>query len=504
MITPIPSSRRDFIRHSALLAGASFFPANLRAETSAKGLANHFPASIVSAPEVPLPQGKREPFGWKTAAVGQSPLVLEWRNLPAAAIPTALRLSVGLDIRDEKLIEARLTKSGRILGTFDIRFGCIFQVFSIPLAPGDAVDIRNEGISLYLTKGSELRVFTHGDSIPAPLQPHLLVPGSANPLTEYFARMDSLACIQAFSWQEGCVLDGLLDLAELPAHANLKETAKLHLSRFVIDGRLIYENHVSVISDGKINGIEGYLPFAALAKLDPEHALLASPLANLFSKKDPEGAIIDGHHTSSEGSYTVGYPLAILGKIRDDEPLQKLALTQLRVRYARLFDGSMFWRTSEPAEDGGVNKGNRAWSRGIAWQLLGTARTLRVLKHRDDIGDIILSFRQLAEWALQFQRPDGLWSVFADQPEIAPDTSGSAGIAAAFAIGAREGWLDPSMKQAAAKTLAGLMPHLTADGFLGGVSQANKGGEGLQRGNYRVIYQMGMGLMAQLIAALDS
>jgi hypothetical protein len=40
------------------------------------------------------------------------------------------------------------------------------------------------------------------------------------------------------------------------------------------------------------------------------------------------------------------------------------------------------------------------------------------------------------------------------------------------------------------------------DGFLGGVAQANKGGERLQRGDYRVIYQMGMGLMAQLIAAL--
>lgn len=42
------------------------------------------------------------------------------------------------------------------------------------------------------------------------------------------------------------------------------------------------------------------------------------------------------------------------------------------------------------------------------------------------------------------------------------------------------------------------------DAFLGRVAQSNKGGEALQRGNYRVIYQMGMGLMAQLIAALDS
>jgi hypothetical protein len=47
-----------------------------------------------------------------------------------------------------------------------------------------------------------------------------------------------------------------------------------------------------------------------------------------------------------------------------------------------------------------------------------------------------------------------------------------------------------------------LTRHLTADGLLGGVSQSNKGGEALQRGSYRSIYQMGMGLKAQLIAAL--
>jgi len=52
--------------------------------------------------------------------------------------------------------------------------------------------------------------------------------------------------------------------------------------------------------------------------------------------------------------------------------------------------------------------------------------------------------------------------------------------------------------------LVGLKTHLTPDGFLGGVSQSNKGGEALQRGSYRVIFQMAMGLMAQLVAALEA
>lgn len=434
-------------------------------------------------------------------AISEVPLVLAWPDFPANAKPTALRLAVGLDVRDEKLIEAVLPTTGRVLGTFDVRYACIFQVFEIPLTPADATDIRREGIALRLTKGTELRVFTEGDAMPAALQPHLLMPGAADAMAEYFARMDSLACVQSFSWQGGCVLDGLLDLAAVPAHAHLKEAARRQLARFIIGGKLVYENHVSAISDGRIYGIEGTLPFAALAKLEPQSPLLELALASWAKKHDAEDAILDGQHTSSEGAYTVGYPLAVIARLRKDDALEQLALTQLRVRQARLFDGKMFWRTSEPKE-GVIGKGNRAWARGIAWQMLGYARTLRELKHRTDLAEHITAFQQLAAWVLPFQRPDGLWSVFVDKPALTPDTSGSAGIAAALAIGAQQGWLEAAARTAAAKTLAGLTPHLTPDGFLGGVSQANKGGEELQRGNYRVIYQMGMGLLAQLIAAL--
>ena len=41
-------------------------------------------------------------------------------------------------------------------------------------------------------------------------------------------------------------------------------------------------------------------------------------------------------------------------------------------------------------------------------------------------------------------------------------------------------------------------------GFLDGAAPSNKGGLELQRSDYRGIFQMGMGLMAQLIAALKS
>ncbi len=494
-------NRRRFIQTGIVAAGGALCASRAASAAPLPARAQHLPARVALPPESALPSGKRSPFGWKAVLVDAMPLPLAWPDLPVAATPTWLRLTVGLDIRDEKLIEAFLPQSGRVVGTFDIRYGCIFQPYEIPLTASDVAALRRESLALRLAKGAPARIFVDGPGMPAEFQPHLLVPGGADALAEYFARMNTLACVQGFSWQEGCVLDGLLDLSARPAHAGLRDAARRHLAQFVRDGKLVYENHVSDVSDGRIYGIEGTLPFAALAQFEPASPLLELPLKFWSSCHDADDAILDGDQTSSEGSYTVGYPLAVLGRARGDEVLQKLALTQLRTRHTRLFDGQTFWRTREAADG---KKGNRNWARGIAWQLLGCARTLRELQHRTDTTDVIASFRELARWTQEFQRPDGLWSCFVDELHTPPDTAGSAGIGAALAIGAREGWLGADALASAMRCHRGLVGHLAPDGFLGGVAQANKGGESLQRGDYRVIYQMGMGLMAQLIAALGA
>lgn len=462
--------------------------------------ARHYPARVNSAPEVAVPSGKRTPFGWSTVAIAATPLVLGWPDFPSDLRSSHLRLGVALDVRDEKLIEAVLPQSGRVVGVFDVRYASLLQVFEIPLAPADAEAIVTEGVALRTIQGVPLRVFGEDNRVPQELRPHLLVPGAAGPTAEFFERMGSLASVQPWSWNEGCVLDGLLDLAEFPQHSALKETARRHLGLFLRDGKLVYEDPVSVPCDGNVYGIEGTLPFAALAKLEPSHPILETALTFWFTHRDARNVIIDGNKTSSEGAYTVGYPLAVIGRQRNDAMLQKLALDQLRGRQVRLFDGETFWRTSYP----GNSKGNRNWARGVAWQLLGMARTLRELKAHPDAAAEIESFQMLSKWILRFQRQDGLWSVFVDKPSLLPDTAGSAGIAAALAIGVQEGWLGANFRVAAERCLAELKTHLTADGFLGGVSQSNRGGEALQRGNYRVIYQMAMGLLAQLMAALAS
>jgi len=492
--------RRTFLQTAAVGLGLSAQRLPLVYSAAAVPAAHHV-AQVVAHAERTVPEGKRAPFGWTLATVvaaREQPLLLAWPDLPANAQPTHFRIAIGLDERDEKKAEVFLPKSGDVLGVLDIRFASQFQVFELALQPADITKIRREGIALRLTAGSDLEVLTGGPNIPAALQPHLLVPGEAQPTAEFLARLNSLACVQQFGWMEGCVLDGLLDLAEQPAHAPLRAMARKHLALFVQGERLVYEGPTSSPSDGKVYGIEGSLPFAALARLQPEHPLHDIAIKFWRSRKRENGSVQDGDQLTSEGAYTVGYALAEIAHARRSEELFDLALAQVRVRQKALFDGKEFWRTRR---DNG-QRGNRNWARGIAWQILGLTRTLAVAKQIKGADELVPELQSFAAWALKLQREDGLWSVFADDPKLTPDTAGSAGIAAALAIGVKHGWLDTAAKRAATQAFAGLTKHLTADGFLAGVSQSNKGGEGLQRSNYRAIFQMGMGLQAQLMAAL--
>ncbi len=491
--------RRSFLQRSTACAAVIGF--SRQAWGAEKAYARHFPAEVVRAPKLPIPEHQREPFGWRTNTISNSEnpsLVLAWKDLSLDVRPTHFRIAIGLDERDEKTAEFYLPKSGRRLGLLELRFATQFQIYEMPLTAEDIADIRREGIALRLTKGSSLEVFTSGTTIPAALLPHLLVPGTASPMDEYFARMNSFACVQQFGWMEGCVLDGLLDLGELPEHVEMQKTAKQHIDLFCKDSKLVYENHISAPSDGTLYGIEGCLPFAALARTNPNSPVVDLALKFWSSHRRASGSIQDGVHMSSEGTYTVAYPMALIAKARSSDTLMDDALYQCRIRQARLFDGVEFWRTYN--DDG--KRGNRNWARGIAWQILGLTRTLLVAKERSDIDDLVISLQRFAAWTIQWQRDDGLWSVFVDEPSLTADTAGSAGIGAALALGARQGWLNQTARIAAQSTLVGLESHLTPDGFLTGVSQSNKGGEALQRGNYRTIYQMGMGLMGQLVAAL--
>ena len=108
-----------------------------------------------------------------------------------------------------------------------------------------------------------------------------------------------------------------------------------------------------------------------------------------------------------------------------------LALAQVRLRQAALFDGKAFWRT------------------------------LVVSKYRTDIADLVASAAVDGDGVVRLQRDDGRWSVLADKPRL---TS---------APGEKHGWLGAEALNAAKKNVGGSAGAPAPDGLLGGAARPN-------------------------------
>ncbi len=187
--------------------------------------------------------------------------------------------------------------------------------------------------------------------------------------------------------------------------------------------------------------------------------------------------------------------MAVIGKARQDEDLMKNAIMQLKHRFILYHEGHFYLRYCENG-----TRTFRNWARGVAWILLGFVRTIVELKDIIYDEEIVQKYKEGVDLALSMQQSNGLWNCFMDK-DVLPDTSGSAGIAAAILTGVNHDILPETYWQPAEKCWSGLIGYLTPDGLLSGTAQGNQGGIELQESNYRVISQMGMGLMAQLYAA---
>jgi len=469
-----------------------------------------FFAAVRSGTSSPVPSPLRAPFGWPVVALGAGvPLTLSW---PADAAPTGdggwLRFSTAVDDREDRTVTARVTDTGEPLGEIELRWTPSLTPSQLRLTSAQIAAAQRGGVTLAVPqKNRPLWLF--GSELPAEARawaPHLLLDGPAgerppDPAAAFFAALASPASLQPFGWMEGCVLDGLYDLRERTGAPRFHRALQAHLDAFLPrDGKLVYENPRGEIADGTINTIEAALPFAVFAKIDPAHPLLGLATDFWRAHTTKAGVIQDGETLSAEGAYTVAYPMAVLAAQRGDGDLARLAAEQLRVRQRRLWhDGALWLRHTDRDQ-----RTFRNWARGVAWYFLGLVRATEALHAFMDTAELEAEVRTTAKFVRSLQHADGLWSCFLDDaaPAPAPDTSGSAGIAAALARGARAGWLDEADHAAAVRAWRALLGYVAPDGLLGGAAPSNRGGETLQRSAHRVLSPMGMGLMGQLAAAL--
>lgn len=446
----------------------------------------------------PIPLGKRVPFSAAYISVPSDNsavrlyFVDEHREQRLG--PCSLRIVFALDVRENRKIEVCINGDLTPIGVFDIRFAYALQPFDIRLTEEVAHTALTHGLSLRMLEGREdtFLFAEYGDDF---LCPRLLFDKEFGERgTEFYNRLYSIASIQPFGWMEGCVLDGLSTCSDR-GDKNALATIGLHLGKYIHGDKLVYEGPRSNICDGSIYGIEGVLPFAIMEKTGFGREAIQS-FHRFLSLFDSNEIISDSEFISAEGSYTIAYPLATIAASLQDSSLAEIAIQQLLKRKQLLcVQDDLYLRYGKEGQRTFKN-----WGRAYVWYLLGLTQTLKVL---DEKGlpypeELQRELLRVAEIAAKNLGDDGMCHVFLGEGDTGIETSGSAGIAAAFSLGYRAGLLDRSYELLAHKTREALSFWLTPDGMLYGVAQSNKDGERLQRSGYRVISQMAMGLMAHI------
>ena len=460
-----------------------------------------------AAPAV-VPAGLRVPGDWPFIAIDGRGVEADLppQTSPASASPPAsvvpddrtaephagrlLRVAVALDVREAAEVAVESVDTGQTLGVLACHYACALQYFSLPLPdplPTGRLRLRR------LDRDEPIYLIAAQAPVEA-FAPQLIAPLAAEPWARFRQAFDSPASLTQFGWMEGCVLDGLHDL-------HLTQTLDDHLDFFFPGEGFIAEDFHSRPIVGRLPSMELTNGFAALARRRPDHPALDQLLDSFAQHTRPDG-IIEGGFSAAEHAYTVAYPLAVIAAARGQRDLAVAARTQLdHLMHGLRDDDGHYWLRRFP--DG--RQTFRNWSRGVAWLLLGLARTMAELPAELHPAGAPEFFARAADRLAGWQRRDGLWNAYLDDGQTFAETSGSAGIAAALALAAKHGWLDPAALDLARRCRQGLETHIGPDGLIGGMSQSNKAeaGQDLQRSSFRVRGGAVMGLAAQLIAALN-
>lgn len=425
-----------------------------------------------------------------------------------------LRLIPAMDVRSYTTVRVYLAQSNVYLAQRSVGLPTEFEPLDIPLPDDIVPQIIKQGLRLELDGNEPLHVFvqkgraTDGAISVDALSSCLVIQPSGlsrqELMTSLEQRLCSAGCWAPWSWMGGCVLDGLRALDEasnIPGVSPFAAAIERFFDAFMTDYDLVSFSPRSVMLVNEIGGVEGGLPWATLVRMRPDHPVVEL-FATFMARYTAENQQLQ--HYSCEGNYTFTYPMLVTALAKGREDWINQAWDNLRI-----------WQEALRQHDGLYLRNNagkltyRNWARGCCWYTLGLTRCLETATgHGVELPDDLLEeLNEVLTWLLAGQRADGLWSNFIDEQAQMPDTSGSAGIAAAMTLAAHHGLLEESLGdsclQAANHTLDTLMHYLTADGLLTGVAPNNKAEAGttLQRQSYRTTMQFGTGLMGSLLAA---
>lgn len=324
--------------------------------------------------------------------------------------------------------------------------------------------------------------------------PQVVFGGASDPLAEALSRLTEPA-LAPFGWMGGCIVEALDQASQQEGGVRYAHALDAWLDRYLSPNSLVYDGVRSERMENRFESIEATLPIACIARLRPGHPAIDAARRFWSEARKPDGSVRD-HSFTTEGCYTVAYPMMAAAMQSGDAALKEDALRQLRMRREALVHGGDLYLREY---NGG--RSYRNWTRGIAWYLLGLLHTLREAGPSAP-EDLREHLAERAAWIAARQRPDGLWDNFLDEPGPPPDASGSCGIAAALLTATNVGLVPHSYRDLAERTLYGASAHLMPDGYLACVAPNNKRGEAVQHGTRRTCEPFALGLWGQLAAAL--
>ena len=462
----------------------------------------------LTAPTHPTscPTGKRilgNRQAWPISA--EEPLALKVLTPAITDTSLSLRLVAAVDHRSNQ--QLNISCHQKNIGSLCIYGATAGAVYTCDIAAEHCEHINTYGIEVSVEQHNEpFYIVSEHKTLPD-IGPHLwLADGDTPPLTNFFKKVCSLASLQPCDWMETCVLDGIYDLSKIGLEEQGKAALNEHLRCFYANnGNFERENIYGQPADNQPCTEENGGHAAVAAFILQQHPGLDLASASFRAHWNQSVQAIAHSQVAAETAYSVAYPMMALAHTpgRQDQDLAEKALQQLRCCRDKLNHNGHLWLRCNLATG---ELSFPSWSRGIAWYLLGMVRTLALLPATQRPQDLLDEVGRCATWTIDWQRADGLWPCFLREADTPPDTSGSAGIAAAIALAVKHAMIHGAdFSSAAARAHQGLIGKLTPDGWLTGVAPSNKGEYAhldIQRMDYRIIGPWGMGLMAQLHAAL--
>ncbi|MCX7784201.1 MAG: glycoside hydrolase family 88 protein [Meiothermus sp.] len=475
-----------------------------------------------SAAQAEAAQVENTAFGLQAVQLGKQPLSLRFPRPKVNALARPLlRLVNARDCRRTAWIQ--VFYKGRLIGELDVRIPAQWASFGLDMseALGQNPSAWPEVLELEVSV-AENPVGLVDSLQPGPL-PALLVEdgqrlgptsawvavpaGAVSPMQRMLGDfLPSRAATDYLGWMIGCTTTGLCNLHQATGEALYLQALRRRLAGvgegLPLEGRKGRGEVVEEPSyiDPLNQRLESFAPVAALAYLQqvqptPERAQLLRALGGQMLETARQGR----DFLTTEGCFTLAFPLAACGAVLPEPAWWEVAWQACARRWDFLWRGDrVIQRAYHDGRSYMVN-----WARGTAWLVLGTAQTaLQLPPDHPGRAELASRLTRIAPLLLQCQRPDGLWSVFTDQPDLPAETSGSAGIAAGLALAVQAGWLGTGALEAALRCGQGLEGFLEPDGCLGGVSQHNPASEVALQTHYRIRAAWGTGLYAQLIAAL--